>query len=324
MKIMTTGPFRSSPGAAPVVTVQRVSLYNASLLLALAMALLLASSREVRAQTPTLEGEILQNSPTHQSIVTCDPNAGQITFEVRGIAVGPYRGEFLETGTLSFDPRTGQITGGHIDFVIFTAIQKTVVGKKSPTGGTVQCTVDPRVGITVFSVAVPGLAYTADLLVEMMSDEGQATLDFSGSSDSSTKPPTVRMQFTEIFHSSNLVRSTPGKVTGGGTIVPPESKIGITFGFNAQNTDQGMKGAGTIIDHNAGIKLKILDVQTFVVSGTHATFTGRAEVNGVEENYQLDVDDLGEPGAGLDTFKIVTGSYGGGGTLTGGNIQIHK
>ena len=85
-----------------------------------------------------------------------------------------------------------------------------------------------------------------------------------------------------------------------------------------------MKGAGTVIDHNAGIKVKILAVGTFVVSGTQATFTGRAEVNGVEERYRIDVNDLGEPGVGLDSFKIVTDSYGGGGTLTGGNIQIHK
>lgn len=59
-----------------------------------------------------------------------------------------------------------------------------------------------------------------------------------------------------------------------------------TFGFNAQNTENGMKGAGTVIDHNLGVKIKILTVATFAVAGTHATFTGRAEVNGVEERIE--------------------------------------
>ena len=299
-----------------------VLLHRAFLMLALTV--MLVASSPVRAQTPTLEGETLQNSPAQPPTVSCDQARGLITFEVRGTAVGPYPGEFLETGSLTFDPHTGQITGGQINFLIFTTTQKTVDGVKFPTEGIVQCTTDPNIGISSFSVAAPNLIYKANLLVEQIRDDGHATLDFSGSTDNSTKPPTIRIQFTEIFHSSNIVASTPGKVTGGGTIVQPDSKSGITFGFNAQNTDQGMKGAGTVIDHRVGIKLKILDVQTFVISGTHATFTGRAEVNGVEEKYQIDVDDTGEPGTGLDSFKIVTSSYGGGGTLSGGNIQIHR
>jgi hypothetical protein len=39
---------------------------------------------------------------------------------------------------------------------------------------------------------------------------------------------------------------------------------------------------------------------------------------------RIDVDDLGEPG-NFDTFRIQTDSgYSAGGTLAGGNIQIHK
>ena len=37
----------------------------------------------------------------------------------------------------------------------------------------------------------------------------------------------------------------------------------------------------------------------------------------------IDVDDLGEPGAGRDTFKLVTSEYETGGVLTQGDIQIH-
>ncbi len=59
-------------------------------------------------------------------------------------------------------------------------------------------------------------------------------------------------------------------------------------------------------------------------AGTHATFFGNATVNGVA-TYRIDVDDLAEPGAGRDTFKIQTANgYTVGGVLLRGNIQVHK
>ena len=73
-----------------------------------------------------------------------------------------------------------------------------------------------------------------------------------------------------------------------------------------------------------GTKVKILDVTLFAIAGSHATFVGRAEVNNVVENYRIDVDDLGEPGTGVDAIRIITDSYATGGTLTGGNIQVHN
>ena len=291
--------------------------------LGIAVALLLLPARGTKAQMPTLEGETLQNSTLPAEKVNCDLVTGQLGFGVRGTAAGPYPGEFFETGTIFFDPATGRITGGEIEFTIYTPTQKTVTGTKTPKDGLVQCTSDPKANIFTFSVTVPNLSYSANLLAELSSDEGRATLDFSGSRETSGKETVIRVQFTEIFHSSNFVQ-TPGKVTGGGTIVQEGSKNGLTFGFNAQNNNDQMKGSGTIIDHNAGVRVKILDVATFGVVGSHATFTGRAEVNGVQESYRIEVDDISEPGSGFDSFKIVTDSYAGGGTITGGNIQIHK
>lgn len=299
----------------------RIMKIRASLFFAITFTLLLAAEGVI-AQTPTLEGETLQSSRADK--INCDNTSGQLGIEIRGTATGPYAGEFYEIGTLFFDPVSSQVTGGSLDFTIFTTTQKTVHGVNVPKEGTISCTNDPKAGISNVSLTISVLSYSADLLVEMTTDEGHTTLDLSSSTDTSTKPPTTRLQFTQIFHSSSFVPSTPGKVTGGGTIVPPDSKNGITFGFNAQNQNEQMKGAGTIINHTAGAKVKILDVATFAIVGTHATFTGRAEVNGVEEKYRIDVDDAGEPGAGLDSFKIVTDTYAGGGTLTGGNIQVHK
>jgi hypothetical protein len=47
-------------------------------------------------------------------------------------------------------------------------------------------------------------------------------------------------------------------------------------------------------------------------------------VNGEDMDYRIDVDDLGEPGAGSDTFRITTGNgFTASGVLAGGSIQIH-
>jgi hypothetical protein len=54
-----------------------------------------------------------------------------------------------------------------------------------------------------------------------------------------------------------------------------------------------------------------IDVTTYFQTAMHATFLGHAEVNGVSRNYRIDVDNLGEPGAGRDTFKIQTDSGSG-------------
>jgi hypothetical protein len=122
-----------------------------------------------------------------------------------------------------------------------------------------------------------------------------------------------------------LPTTTPGQVTGGGQIAATGGLESVTFGFNAQSTANGLKGNCTVIDQATDTKIKCLDVTSLVQAGTHATFFGRAEVNGVPTTYRIDVDDLAEPGKGRDTFKIQTASgYSAGGVLTQGNIQIHK
>jgi hypothetical protein len=287
--------------------------------------LILATEANGQVLVPNLEGETLQNADINNSSISCaaDPNSTtgefRIDFSVNGVAVGPFSGKFNESGFITFDPISGLVTGGKIEFSI-SSTKGTQTGTKVPLDGKASCTVDKATGMTVISATVPTLDYKAS--VGGTIDTGKATLDLFASSDKSLGLTTLL--FTEIFHSSNLVPSTFGKVTGGGNISPTAGGSGVTFGFNAQNTENGMKGSGTIIDHNAGVRVKILDVTTFSIVGTHATFTGTAEVNGVVEKYRIDVDDLGEPGTGLDSFKIVTDSYGAGGTLSGGNIQVHK
>ena len=119
----------------------------------------------------------------------------------------------------------------------------------------------------------------------------------------------------------------PGHVTGGGQTLGSTALGPITFGFFAKSSANGnaAKGVCTVIDHGTGTHVKCLDAEVVGVVGDHATFSGRATVNGVETTYTIDVDDLGEPGIGRDTFTIRTGTgYTAGGILTAGNIKIHK
>ena len=271
------------------------------------------------AQVATLEGEIFESRSggTVQAAISCE-QARISLFNITGPAVGPVPGTFTEFVQITFSPRTGAIEQLSLKFQIYDAAGTLVShGVKSLVEGTVTCVFDPVTGGQTFSVKA-ALSYQA--YMNGMIDEGDATLEIVGTADKrqSLKP----FQFTEIFHSSRLV-NTVGKVTGGGRNNETTGR-GVTFGFNAQNTDDGMKGNGLVIDRNVGVRIKILTIEAFAQAGTWAAFTGKAEVNGILEDYRIDVDDLAESGTGSDTFKITTDSYVSSGVLTGGNIQIHK
>ena len=114
--------------------------------------------------------------------------------------------------------------------------------------------------------------------------------------------------------------SSPGKVTGGGWITETKN----TFGFNAQYTaGRAPKGNVNYHDKDAGVKISSTSITVVQIAGTHARIVGTATLNGAPVDFVVDVDDLGEPGTS-DTFKIRAGSYSAGGTLNGGNIQIHR
>jgi hypothetical protein len=97
----------------------------------------------------------------------------------------------------------------------------------------------------------------------------------------------------------------------------------VSFGFEAKLNPNGLHATCTVIDHATLAQIKCQTIDSLVVVGTHARFTGVATVNGMSTPYQIDVDDLGEPGS-LDVFAIQLGNgYTAGGPLLGGNIQIH-
>jgi len=288
--------------------------------LAGAVLTLCLSAAPAYAQFVTLEGEVFQSSSGDkvQASVSCDQGhiwLGQVT----GSAVGPLPGTFVEFVDVWFNPKTGTIEKLGLKFEIYDAKGTLLsAGWKTLVAGIASCKFDPLTKLQTFSVKA-ALSYTANMADKTI-DEGDATLEIIGTADGNQflKP----FQFTEIFQSSRW-ENTAGKVTGGGHHTEATGN-GVTFGFNAQNTGDRMKGSGFVIDRNVGVRIKILTVEAFAQDGTWAAFTGKAEVNGILEDYRIDVDDLGEPGTGSDTFKISTDSYVSSGVLTGGNIQIHK
>lgn len=186
-----------------------------------------------------------------------------------------------------------------------TTILFTVEGASDASGA---CTTDDQ-GQCTFTYTGPALP-GADVIT------GCADNDESGSVD----PGEPCGEATKIWM---VPATTPGQVTGGGWIVVGGERV--SFGFNAQSRDVGdpARGNCNVIDHATTMHIKCLTVDSLVVSPTHATFFGEATVEGDPADYRIDVDDHDEPGV-ADTFKIQTDSgYVAGGTLEGGNIEIH-
>ena len=122
-------------------------------------------------------------------------------------------------------------------------------------------------------------------------------------------------------------------MTGGGFIIVNGAHA--NFGFNAgyKPGKTTVSGQLTYIDHGTGMKAKATSIDRYYnpngSTGTTRTFSGQAEVNGVSGFYfTVTVTDNGEPGKGNDYFSItLTGPnfyYHQGGTLGGGNIELHK
>src|SRR3989454_199078 len=121
-------------------------------------------------------------------------------------------------------------------------------------------------------------------------------------------------------------------VTGGGWIKVGSGKA--NFGFNA-----GFKPNSSTpeihfnyIDHNSGMQMKATSISVYrqgdTAKGDTATtrhMEGNAEIDGNPGTYVIEVADNGEPGRNTDTISIsLSNGYSAGGTLEGGNIQLHK
>ena len=118
-------------------------------------------------------------------------------------------------------------------------------------------------------------------------------------------------------------------ITKGGRITAANGDK-ATFGGNAQSNAAGnVKGQEQYQDHGPAQPQKVKSVKILALTcnpqRTQATIFGRATINGQGSHlFRIDVQDLGEPGRGKDTYRILldTGYDSGTHTLKGGNIQI--
>ncbi|MDR6556810.1 hypothetical protein J2809_001152 [Arthrobacter pascens] len=119
--------------------------------------------------------------------------------------------------------------------------------------------------------------------------------------------------------------------TGTGGTITANNGDKATFGGNAQSNAAGnIKGQEQYQDHGPSQALKVKSMKILALTcnpqRTEATIFGRATINGQGSHlFRIDVQDLAEPGVGIDTYRILlgTGYDTGSHTLRSGNIQIH-
>ena len=184
-------------------------------------------------------------------------------------------------------------------------IRFSVSGSIETNGSEVTGT-DGRATFCYTGPILPG----ADVITAYADDDGDETADPIEPTASAVK--------------SWFIPTPPvGQVTGGGQAQGATNADVIAFGFNARSTTDGFNGNCSVVDRRAKVQVKCLDVTSLTRSGSFVRFSGNATINGIETTYQIDVEDAGEPGTGVDSFRIVTMSeYSAGGVLKGGNVQV--
>jgi hypothetical protein len=123
--------------------------------------------------------------------------------------------------------------------------------------------------------------------------------------------------------------SSLGKVTGGGSIAGPRT---FAFEISGDLKNGAVVFAGNLEyhDNQAGIDLKATSITGLTITGSHAVVTGTAKVGDRTCSFTLTLDDNGEPGVGVDDFRLVltggvvydSGIYGT--LLDGGNVQVKQ
>jgi len=162
------------------------------------------------------------------------------------------------------------------------------------------------------------------------------TIQDNGVTGGAADPKSATGTVTVTVQSS---QGTPGKITGGGSLDSGVRNFGFTVQAKLNNGALSFSGNAEFQDKSQGINLKSSSISLIRVEadGIHASFEGSATINGQPGySFHVDVEDRGEPGAGVDKFRIrILGTSGfsydsngyatSGGLLDqGGNIQVHK
>ena len=189
-------------------------------------------------------------------------------------------------------------------------------------GGTPTGTVTFRDGATVLAtVAVDASGQATYMTSSLFLGAHPITATYNGDDNFAGSTSAALIQTVVVPASTESV-----KVNGGGFITLATGGNG-SFGLvgMVSKTDVA-SGNVEYQDHDAGLNIKSSTITAVVVTGTHARMFGKATVNGAGSfDFVVDVDDLGEPGAGVDKFQIqLSNGYSAGASLSGGNIQVHN
>ena len=311
----------------------RISLRSALFSTCAGVAVVVASVIAAGSQILPLGGESFHSSNLNSSgtpgysldiSTSCDSTKlnGTVNYSLTGNAAGPYGGTYSEQGSVTV--ANGVVTGLTASFTLTpSGGGSNITGNKTlggPAGSFTGNCSSTGGGSSTRTAVVSGIFnYTADINGTPTAGPGGMVFDIT---ETTTNPTGTGFAHTNFYGTALNIEDA--KTTGGGSILHSATNPGITFGYNAQIQSNGtLQGRGVVIDHRSNTRIKILNVVSLVIIGTHATFTGQCEVNGVTENYRIDVDDIDEPGILVDRFAIQTDTYPAqSSTLTGGNIQV--
>lgn len=198
-------------------------------------------------------------------------------------------------------------------------------------------TVDPFAPNQTFGpITVPGVGTVTLIVNEQESSSGPGSREIGVNAVHLTVQGLVQVEVI-LSHAHSGISGCPGCpplppchdfVTGGGwiTVGSSQANFGFNVGFKPNATTP--EGHFNYIDHNTGMHVQTTSITAYVegASKTSRHFEGSAEINGVPGvTYLIDVADNGEPGRKADTLRIsLSNGYSAGGTLDGGNIQLHK
>jgi hypothetical protein len=288
--------------------------------------LALVGSPAAFAQAPSLTGERLDGSASPslgigEVALECNPTGTSTgSYMVVGTAIGPFPGTFVETA--SFTIVGGQVTAFEADFTISSGLTQIDGTKTLRTSTSATCLDAPGDGLADFADIALVADYEAMITTPlgMSMDQGRVS---SGAQLQTTLDGRASAATQESFISETVAPApTAGHATGGGYVGDVVNQW-VSFGFTAKSDGATVKGQCSVSDHVRGVQVKCLDVTLLTQTATHASFEGHALVDGMPTTYRVDVDDLGEPGAGSDRFEIETASgFSVTGVLAGGNIQI--
>jgi hypothetical protein len=160
----------------------------------------------------------------------------------------------------------------------------------------------------------------------------------TGITDSSNFPTTAGA-FDTSPNSTFVTKLVPGpppttprcKVTNGGQITAANGDR-ASFGGNSQsNAAANVQGQQQYQDHGPAQPMRVQSIRITALTcnqaRTQASIFGEATIDGTgTHQFQIDLEDLGEPGKGADTYRIQldTGYDSGVQTLQGGTVQIRN